>query len=179
AAPTAQRLREQLLVVAPAVHVGRIDEVDAEVERTVDQRDGLDVLAGAVGAREGHASEAEGRDRQRAFSKRPKLHGASSPGGAGFYYTARAGRLSSGAWHVRVADGAAEPAPTAPPHRRQNEPARGGPAPPSLLSRPRSPKRLRPSSNTSQSFRSRNPSAPSPRAFPRRSPSARGPSADA
>src|SRR5216110_1081877 len=59
-----QRLGEQLLVVAPTVHVGGIDEVDAEVEGAVDQRNGLGVLARAVGAREGHPAETEGRDRQ-------------------------------------------------------------------------------------------------------------------
>src|SRR5207249_2897844 len=88
------------------------------------------------------------------------------PGGAGFYYTARAARLSSGAWHVRVAHGAAEAAPNEPPLPPHH--------PESRLPRLPSPRRSRPSSSTSPRSRSPNPSVGSRRACLRRSPSARG-----
>src|SRR6266513_2349367 len=40
-APAAQRSSEQLLVVPPAVHVGRVEEIDALVEGVMDRRDRL------------------------------------------------------------------------------------------------------------------------------------------
>src|SRR6266850_1825110 len=59
-APTAQRLAKQLLVVPPAVHVGRVEEVDALVERVTDRRNRLVVVRVAVHARHGHQAEADG-----------------------------------------------------------------------------------------------------------------------
>src|SRR5206468_2328436 len=72
------------------------------------------------------------------------------PGGAGFYYTARAARLSSGAWHVRVAHGAAEAAPNEPPLPPHH--------PESRLPRLPSPRCSPPSPSTSPRSRSPNPS---------------------
>jgi hypothetical protein len=59
--PTAGNgLSDQLLVLAPAVHVGCIEESHALVERIADERDGLLIVALAIDAGEGHAAEAEG-----------------------------------------------------------------------------------------------------------------------
>jgi hypothetical protein len=59
--PTAGNgLSDHLLVLAPAVHVGRIEKSHALVERIADERDGLLVVALTIDAGEGHAAEAEG-----------------------------------------------------------------------------------------------------------------------
>ena len=78
-APAAQRLAEQRLVVAPAVHVGRVQEVDAEVERAMDDRDRLRVVSGAVRARHRHASEPERADLEGAAAEPPSLDHARLP----------------------------------------------------------------------------------------------------
>src|SRR5439155_16170630 len=70
-----ERPAEQLLVVAPAVHVRGVQEVDAQVQRVVDDVDGLGVIALAVGARHGHAPESDGRDLQVAVAQLAILHG--------------------------------------------------------------------------------------------------------
>ena len=61
-APAPDRLADELLVRERAVHVGGVEEVDAEVERAVDGRDGLGVVAAAVELGHAHAAEAEGGD---------------------------------------------------------------------------------------------------------------------
>jgi len=71
-----ERLAEQLLVVAPAVHVRGVEEVHAEVDRPVDDRDRLRVVALAVRAGHGHAAEADGRDPERAVAERSIVHWA-------------------------------------------------------------------------------------------------------
>jgi hypothetical protein len=50
-APAGERLADQRLVVAPAVHVRGVDVVDAEVDRLVDERDRFRVVGGAVDSR--------------------------------------------------------------------------------------------------------------------------------
>ena len=78
-APSAQRLAEQRLVVAPAIHVGGIQKVHAEVERALNHTDGLRVVARAVRARHRHASEADRADLERATAQPPSLdHGCPS-----------------------------------------------------------------------------------------------------
>ena len=76
AAPT-QRLAEQLLVVPPAVHVGRVEKVDALVERVVDHADRLLVVGIAVDARHRHQAEADGRNLDAALAEGAHFHGNS------------------------------------------------------------------------------------------------------
>src|SRR6185437_5798241 len=62
-APAAgERLAQQGLVVAPAVHVGAVEEVHARVDGVVDDLDALCIVALAVGARQRHAAEADRED---------------------------------------------------------------------------------------------------------------------
>ena len=60
-APAAQRLADDLLVLAGAVHVGGVDEVDAGVERAVDDPRALVAVAVAPHA-EHHRAEPEAAD---------------------------------------------------------------------------------------------------------------------
>ena len=62
-APAADRAADQLLVRERPVHVGRVEEGHAELERAVDRRDRFGVVAGAVELGHAHAAEAEGGDR--------------------------------------------------------------------------------------------------------------------
>jgi hypothetical protein len=73
-AAAAQGPAQQLLVLAPAVHVGGVEEVHAEVERTVDDRDGLLLVALAVDVGHGHAAEADRGNGQRALAECASLH---------------------------------------------------------------------------------------------------------
>jgi hypothetical protein len=61
AAPAGQRLADDLLGLAARVDVGGVDEVDAGVERAVDDLDRPIVVGLAPGA-EHHRAEAEGAD---------------------------------------------------------------------------------------------------------------------
>ena len=58
-------LADELLVGERAVHVGGVEEGDAEVEGAVDGRDRLGLVAAAVELRHPHAAEAEGGDGER------------------------------------------------------------------------------------------------------------------
>ena len=58
------RVPDHLLVMAPAVHVGAVEVVDATVDRLSDQRLGLGIVGGAVDARQRHAAESDRRDRK-------------------------------------------------------------------------------------------------------------------
>src|SRR6185369_17515234 len=69
-----QGAAQQLLALAPAVEIGGVEEVDAEVQRAVDHRDGLRVVSLAVDVRHGHAAEADGGDRQCALPECALLH---------------------------------------------------------------------------------------------------------
>jgi len=62
APPAADRLADEDLVRVRAVHVGRVEERDAEVERAVDRRDRLGVVAPRVELRHPHAAEPKGGD---------------------------------------------------------------------------------------------------------------------
>src|SRR5207247_11008743 len=59
--PYTTLFRSQLLVGERAVDVGRIEEVDAELERAMDGGDGLGVIAAAVEVGHAHAAEPHGR----------------------------------------------------------------------------------------------------------------------
>lgn len=50
AARAGKRLADQLLVVAPAIHVGAVEHGDATIQRVVDQRDALGIVGLAIGA---------------------------------------------------------------------------------------------------------------------------------
>ena len=60
-AATGQRLADDLLGFAGRVHVGRVDEVDAGIERPVDDPDAIVVIRVAHRP-EHHRSEAQGTD---------------------------------------------------------------------------------------------------------------------
>jgi hypothetical protein len=78
-APAAgQRLADDLLGLAAAIDVGRVDEIDAGVERSVDDPDALVVIgvAGRVGSRsKHHRAEAERTYLHSCASKRSIVHG--------------------------------------------------------------------------------------------------------
>ncbi len=71
-AAAADGAADQLFIPEGAVHVGRIEEVAAEVESAVDRGDRRRVVVGAVKLGHTHAAEADGRDRER-FAERSFL----------------------------------------------------------------------------------------------------------
>ena len=75
-APAADGAADEQLVRERAVHVRRVDEVDAELERTVDRRDRLALVGRAVELRHPHAAQAFGRDLKRrvAAAQRTPVH---------------------------------------------------------------------------------------------------------
>src|SRR4029450_9062677 len=66
---------QQLLVVAEAVHVRRVEEVHAPVQRVLNDPDRLRVVALAVRAGHGHAAQADRRHRERAVTESTVFHG--------------------------------------------------------------------------------------------------------
>ncbi len=64
-AATADGASDQLFVSERAIHIGRIEEVAAEVEGTVDGGDRLRVVVGAVKLGHPHAAEAHSGDGER------------------------------------------------------------------------------------------------------------------
>ncbi len=76
-----QRLPGELLRHAARVHVGRVDEVDAGVERLADEPVGValahvaDLSPDAVGAAEGHGAEAQLGDEQAGAAEAMVAHG--------------------------------------------------------------------------------------------------------
>jgi hypothetical protein len=75
-APAAlERAPEQRLVVAPAVHVGRVEVVDAALERVVDDADRLLVVGVAVYARHRHQAETDGGDFEGRAAELALFHG--------------------------------------------------------------------------------------------------------
>src|SRR3546814_4835470 len=55
-----QHLGQQPLVLTDAVHVGGVEEVDADVQRVVEHREIGGLLAGAVEVGHAHAAQADG-----------------------------------------------------------------------------------------------------------------------
>src|SRR6185369_13595535 len=84
--PALERLAEQLLVVAPAVHVGRVDVIDAEVDGALDERDRLAVVGGPVHPRQPHAPQSDRRHVERAVPEPPLLHHRREPSLKGSSY---------------------------------------------------------------------------------------------
>ena len=60
----ANRAADELLVLERPVHVGGVEEVDAELERAVDRGDRLGVVASAVELAHAHAAESHRRYRE-------------------------------------------------------------------------------------------------------------------
>ena len=73
-APSLQRLAEQQLVGAPPVHVRRVEQCHAELERTMDRADRLASSGRAVELGHPHAAESERRDAQAAAAQLALLH---------------------------------------------------------------------------------------------------------
>ena len=71
-AAIADRAADQLFVGERTVHVGRVEQVDAEVERAVDRGDRLGLVGGAVELAHAHAAQAERRDFE--GTETPSLH---------------------------------------------------------------------------------------------------------
>src|SRR5204862_7900278 len=88
-----ERLADDLLRLAGRVDVGGVDEVDAGVERRVDDADGVVVVLVAPGA-EHHRAEAELRDLDAGASQGAVLHGSSCGWGLSRCGSARASRPS-------------------------------------------------------------------------------------
>src|SRR6185437_11750595 len=65
---------EQFLVLAPAVHVGAVEEIDAEIDRLAQEIDPRRVVALAVDARQRHAAKPERRHRRPVSPQFPLLH---------------------------------------------------------------------------------------------------------
>jgi len=57
-----ERAAEQLLVLAPAIHVRAVEMIDTELDRAMDQSDPRLVVARAVDPRQRHAAESNRRD---------------------------------------------------------------------------------------------------------------------
>src|SRR5208283_2630318 len=70
----AQRLADQLLVVADAVHIGGVEESDPELDRALQRRGGLVVVARTVKLRHPHASESQFRYLQSLAAELSLLH---------------------------------------------------------------------------------------------------------
>ena len=60
-APPLDRLPDQDLVGEGAVDIGRVEEIDAQIQGPVNRRDGLRVIPAPVEVRHPHAPEAQGR----------------------------------------------------------------------------------------------------------------------
>ena len=74
-APLPDRAADELLVLPGAVHVGGVEERDAEVERAVDRGDRLGVVAPGVELRHPHAAEPLGGDDEALAAERAGFHG--------------------------------------------------------------------------------------------------------
>ena len=74
-AATCQGPPDERLVVAVAVGVGRVDEVDAQVEGVVQRGDRLGLVGGAVGAGHPPAAQADRRDVDAAPTQLSLVHG--------------------------------------------------------------------------------------------------------
>ena len=75
-AAAGDRAADELLVRERAVHVGRVEEGDPELERAVDRGDRLALVGGAVELGHPHAAEALGGDLQALAAECARLHAA-------------------------------------------------------------------------------------------------------
>src|SRR5437870_2835721 len=78
-AAAADRLADQLFVAAPAVNIGRIQEIHAQVQSSVDDLDRLLIDSMPVEFRHAHAAEPQGRYALVAVAQFAVLHRFSSP----------------------------------------------------------------------------------------------------
>ena len=72
-APAGDRPADQLLVGERPVHVGRVEEGHAQLERPVDRRVGLGLVGGPVELGHAHAAQPLGRDLQTLAAQAPLL----------------------------------------------------------------------------------------------------------
>ena len=93
--PVADRFAHELLVRTAAVHVGRVEEVDAELERSVDRRDRLALVGRSVELRHPHAAEAESGDLESLCAELASVHASTLPAPAG---AKRRGRRTASSW---------------------------------------------------------------------------------
>ena len=70
-APSADRRADELLVRERAVHVGRVEEIDADVERAVNRRDRLRLVPARIELGHPHAAEADRGHAQAGSSELP------------------------------------------------------------------------------------------------------------
>src|SRR5213080_984862 len=75
----AQHLANQLLVVTRAVDVGRIEEIESDLDRALERRGGFSVVARAVELRHPHASEAQFRHHEPLAPEFSLFHKPHSP----------------------------------------------------------------------------------------------------
>ncbi len=71
-APALESAADQRLVSAGTIHVGRVDQIDAEIDGPVDGRDGFGLAGLAIDRRHAHATEADGRNLE--LAELPCLH---------------------------------------------------------------------------------------------------------
>jgi len=80
-APALQRFADHAFALLVAVHPRRVDVVDAELERPVDERDGEFLVDSALGLcldhGEAHGAEAKSRNVKSCLSEGAVLHGSS------------------------------------------------------------------------------------------------------
>src|SRR4051794_16057075 len=77
-APTLQCPAEELLVLAPPIHVRAVEMIDAELDSPVDEPDPGLVVARAVDAGQRHAAEPNCRDLRSRFAESPSLRNSHS-----------------------------------------------------------------------------------------------------
>ncbi len=77
------RAAEQLFVGVRTVHIGGVEEVDAEIEGAMDDGDVLRVVGRPVEVGHAHAAEADGRDGGAAGTEGARVHSGESTPGAG------------------------------------------------------------------------------------------------
>src|SRR5690606_38314851 len=59
--PVSNRAADELLVAADAIHIGRIEQRDTEIERAMNHIDRLPIVRGAVEIAHAHAAEPDAR----------------------------------------------------------------------------------------------------------------------
>src|SRR6267154_3882648 len=74
-APAPDRAPQQYFVLEGAVHVRRVEERDAEVDRPLDRGDGLGLVRRPVEFGHSHATQPDGRYLKPLFPKPSRLHG--------------------------------------------------------------------------------------------------------
>ncbi len=74
AAAIPDRLPHEDLVLALAVNVGRVQEIDPQFQRAVDRGDGLGLVAGTAELAHAHATQAHGRDHRALLAQLPFFH---------------------------------------------------------------------------------------------------------